>query len=664
MKRALRSRFGTGALAAGLLCAGAAATPAFASWFDKDLPVPPWGMDAAKTPTPDYAKNAEAVVLYDETVETVDAGGHATERHREAIRILGPGGRNNPCSVTYDVDEKVNSFHVWTIAADGKTFPAQQTDFVEVGDTQDRILVATQKTRIARPPGMDPGAVMVCESEKQMAPYVKEAIWGLQDNIPFVQQDFELDLPPGVPHAPEWHGHAPVTPTEVEPNHWRWEVRDEAALDLRGIPSRPDWFAIADRMSVLWGELAQANDDARWKALGQWATQLEANRPDPSPEITAKTEEVLTGTTDFYSKLQRITEHIQRNVRYFVVERGIGGIQAHPAADIFRNGYGDCKDKTTLLISMLSVAGIHAFYVPVDDRRGVVDPRMPSFYGNHMITAIEVPHDVEDKRLEAVVKAVDGKRYLIFDPTNETTPVGNLPSYLQGSYGILSAGEQSQLIALPVLPPDANGTTSTGAFKIADDGTISGSIAISHTGPEGAELRLMLKQTDAKERHDVFETYVATQLPGASVDSLDIVQPTTFDKPIELHFKVSAANYVKHAGPLLLVRPWVMDSMAQEFDDKPRKLPIELDATGDWHDSFDIALPAGYVVDESPDPVSIDLDFASYHSSVTAKDNQLHYERELVVRQVELPAERAADFRKLEGQIVADQHGMAVLKQQ
>ena len=28
--------------------------------------------------------------------------------------------------------------------------------------------------------------------------------------------------------------------------------------------------------------------------------------------------------------------------------------------DIFRNRYGDCKDKTTLLISMLQVAGIQA----------------------------------------------------------------------------------------------------------------------------------------------------------------------------------------------------------------------------------------------------------------------------------------------------------------
>jgi hypothetical protein len=100
------------------------------------------------------------------------------------------------------------------------------------------------------------------------------------------------------------------------------------------------------------------------------------------------------------------------------------------------------------------------------------------------------------------------------------------------------------------------------------------------------------------------------------------------------------------------------------FNDKPRTVPIDLNATGRWHDSFDITLPAGYVVDETPDPVNVDTDFATYHSTITAKGNQLHYERELVVRQVQLPADKAAAFRHLESAILTDEKGTAVLKKQ
>ena len=105
-------------------------------------------------------------------------------------------------------------------------------------------------------------------------------------------------------------------------------------------------------------------------------------------------------------------------------------------------------------------------------------------------------------------------------------------------------------------------------------------------------------------------------------------------------------------------------SYSLPFDDKPRVYPIDLDATGRWRDSFDITIPPGYVIDETPDPVSIDVGFASYHSATTAKGNLLHYEREYIVRQVEIPPAKAADFRLLESTILADEKDSAVLKKQ
>ena len=87
---------------------------------------------------------------------------------------------------------------------------------------------------------------------------------------------------------------------------------------------------------------------------------------------------------------------------------------------------------------------------------------------------------------------------------------------------------------------------------------------------------------------------------------------------------------------------------------KQRAYAIELGHPGQWRDSFDIDIPTGYVVDETPNPVDVNVDFASYKSSVSVSGNKLHYEREYVVRQVEIPPAKAADFRKLEGAILED----------
>ncbi|MFZ1087046.1 MAG: DUF3857 domain-containing protein [Terracidiphilus sp.] len=654
-------------LAAGLLMG--ACIPAHAglsSLFggDKHDPVPQWGLDAAKTPTPAYVKDAGSVVLYDEYVETVDVQGRATERERYALRILKPQGRHDRCRVSFDVDEKINSFRAWTIAADGKQYQAQDTDFVDVGDTGIPVMLSTSKARVVRPPAEDVGAVVICESEELLAPYQQENVWEIQSGIPIVFQALEVDLPAGRAHSEAWHKYTPVKPVEVAPNHWRWEIKDMPALDLRDLRSGPEWRALAARMSVQWGDAAVEGTDNQWRAIGEWTTTLEANRPDPSPEITTETQSLIAGAPDFYTKLSRITEYIQKNIRYFIVERGIGGWQANHAGDIFRNRYGDCKDKTTLLISMLQVAGIHALYVPVDSHRGFVDPDAPSRYGNHMITAIEIPADVQDARLKAIVKAKDGKRYLIFDPTDERTPAGNLRSDLQGGYGTLAAGASSQIIALPVLDPDASGTEEKGSFTLSADGTLSGSVDTTHIGSEGGEFRTFLKYTDEKERREAWERYVAQTLPGVTLDAFEFTQPSALDKPLEFHYKVTARQYSHQAGPLVLVRPRVVGSDARPFDDKPRVYPIDLEATGRWRDSFDITIPAGYAVDEIPDPVALDLDFASYHSTVSAKGSVLHYEREYVVRQVEIPATKVGDFRRLESTILSDEKNAAVLKKQ
>jgi hypothetical protein len=641
-----------------------APAPGSAGIFNKSQPLPDWAVQASKTHTPDYAKDASAVILYDEYVETIDANGRPTERERRAIRILKPQGRKNTCEVGFDVDEKINYFRVWTLASDEKQYMAQDTDFAEVGDTQIPIMLSTYKERIVHPPAADVGATIFCESEEILRPYMHEKVWRIQNGIPIVFQALELDLHPGHTHSQAWHSFNAVTPFEIAPNHWRWELRDMPALDLRDIPSHPEWEALAARMSVQWGDAAVDGTDNEWKAIGSWITGLEADRAVPSPDITSYTQSLIAGASDFYTKLSRITDNIQKNIRYFVVSRGISGFQANHAADIFRNRYGDCKDKTTLLIAMLRVAGINAYYMPVDDRRGIVDPVDPSLYGNHMITAIEVPGYVNDSRLMAITNGQNGRRYLIFDPTDERTPVGNLRSDLQGSYGTLAAGPASQVLALPILPPDANGNLRKGSFTLAADGTLSGQVDSTHMGSEGAEIRLDLKYTDEKERRQALENSVARDVPGAILNSFQYVQPSELDKPLELHYKLTAAQYAHQAGPLLLVRPRVVGTHSIAFNDKPRSVPINLYATGRWHDTFDITLPPGYVVDETPDPVNLSFDFATYHSTVTAKGDQLHYERELVVKQVELSAARAADFRKLESAILMDEKAIAVLKKQ
>jgi hypothetical protein len=108
----------------------------------------------------------------------------------------------------------------------------------------------------------------------------------------------------------------------------------------------------------------------------------------------------------------------------------------------------------------------------------------------------------------------------------------------------------------------------------------------------------------------------------------------------------------------------VLGSDELEADRKERHVPINLGETMQEQDDYSITLPAGYAVDEIPDPVKLDLGFASYESSSNVKDNVLHYTRTYTVREVTLPADRYTDVQKLSGVIAADEQSRAVLKKQ
>jgi hypothetical protein len=650
-------------LAASFTCS----IPAIAK--DKSEPAPQWAVDAAKTPTPASAKDASAVILFDEYLITVDDQNHAIEREREAIRILKPQGRGyTHCSIGYDIDEKLNYFRSWTISPDGRQFQAMDSDFVDHGAYEGAVLQFTERIRTVNPPASDPGSVVVCETEEHLRPYMDEEEWGIQSSIPYVFEALELALPPGGHYAESWGKVPPVKPIEVGANHLRWEIKDMPALDLENIHATPAWGALAARMSVKWGDAAVKGTDNQWREIGLWQEQLEEHRPDPTPEITAKAQELIAGAPDFYTKLSRITDYIQKNIRYFIIERGIGGWQAHYAGDIYRNRYGDCKDKATLLISMLQAVGIRAHYLHVDSRRGIIDPEDPSLEGNHMISAIEIPDGVSDPRLLALVKAVNGKTLLIFDPTDEETPVGLIRAALQGAYGNISNGTDSQVLPLPVLPPESAGLTRKGSFTLTADGELAGDVSEVFIGDDATNERWFIKDNDSKELHERLENGLGSDLPGLTFKGFEFRGAADLDKPLDLDLHLSTTGYAHPAGPLLLIRPRVLGSHAQAVPDvmegKPRAYSIEIGHPGRWHDSFDITIPPGYVVDETPDPINIDLDFASYHSTVTAKGNVLHYDREYTVRQVEIPPAKAQSFRQLESAIFTDEKGTAVLKKQ
>jgi transglutaminase-like putative cysteine protease len=639
-----------------LLCCG----PAFASTPD----LPDWVTQAAaaKVDIPDGAHPKAAVLLEDKLL-TVTADGQITERYREVIRILRPQGRDYARPAAwFNKDHKLLSFHVWSIGPDGHKYTMKDKDIVEVGASEWGILYSDVRYKTADVPGADPGGVVAYESTTQYPIYSGDQPWEFQNSIPTARSVFEIDLPQGWQHRALWRKYTSVEPTEVQPNCFRWELKNIPGIDLESVTMAPAEGALAARMEVYFSANPLPDAPQLWTRIGEWYTQLAAPQSEGPMDIADQSRSLTSAQADFMERIQKIATFMQQQIRYVGIEIGIGGFVPHTAEEIYHNRYGDCKDKATLMISMLDAVGVRATWVMVDTERGVIDPKLPSLMGNHMIMAIEIPKGYDNPALKAVVTAKTGKRYLIFDPTNQYVPIGLLPTYLQGSTGMLMAGADSEAIALPVLAPASDTVNRTASFTLADDGSLTGSVTVKRLGASSDDLRFAFTTDSEKDKRESLENSLRSDFSLFTVNKETIENIDSLNQPLVLSYDVTASSYAKNAGGFMLVRPRVVSSDALELTDEPRKFPIEFASTGDWRDSFDVKIPAGYTVDDLPDPVNVDAGFASYHSEVKADAGVLHYSREYVVKKLELSADEYPELRKFEGEIYADENRSAVLK--
>ena len=556
----------------------------------------------------------------------------------------------------------MHSLHVWSIAADGHPYTLSDKEIAETSNEEYGILYDDLHLKIAKAPAADPGAIVAYEYERTDRPYVQEHTWRFQDSIPTLHSVFELVLPSDWHYSVASRKDEGIVTSQPAPGHYRWQLDRISGIDTEDVPMVPEFESMAGRLVVRYSSNPMPTGDAQWIAVGNWYSTLQAPRALPTPEIAAKATELVAGQTDFMAKIQNIANYMQRNIRYVGIEIGVGGWQPHSADEIFRYRYGDCKDKATLLRAMLASVGIHATLVGVDDRRGYIDPNIPSIYGDHAIAAIEVPEGYTNPALQSVVTAKSGKRYLIFDPTNEWVPIGQIPPYEQGSYGILSEGGQSQLIALPVLPPTADRIDRTIHAQLAADGSLEATVVEQRFGEDAAHPRVLFSEDSQQQQRDSLEKRLRTDLSSVSIEKLSAAHPTDLAHPLEIDYSFRVSGYARSAGDLLLVRPRIYGSDAWPLPREPRAWPIDLGAVQTRTDHFDVTLPPGYVVDELPDPVSLDTDFASYHSAVTADATALHYTREYTVKELQLDASRYDDVRKFSERIAYDEAASAVLK--
>jgi hypothetical protein len=630
---------------------------------------PQWMRAVVNAPLPEHDEKTDAVLLYSEKSVNIQSIDKIKSHVRVVYKILRPGGREYGIAfVHFNAHSKINNLKGWCIPSQGKDYEIKDKESLEVSipKIDGSELISDVRAKLLQIPAADPGNFVGYEYDEDEQPMVLQDVWSFQREIPGRELHYSLQLPAGWVYKAFWINYPETKPSESG-NQLEWIVKDIKAI--RSEPEMPPIEGVAGQMVVSYFPSGGPSNNGftTWQEMGKWYLNLTSGRRDASPQITQQVASLTASSSTPLAKMKALATFVQHDVRYVAIELGIGGFQPHAASEVFTHHYGDCKDKATLLSSMLSQIGVESFYVVINSERGTVSAATPASVGafNHAILAIKLPEKLSDPSLVATVQHPRLGTLLYFDPTNELTPFGEIGGYLQENYGLLVTPEGGELVELPKQAPAMNSIARTGMLTLDASGTLKGEVNETRLGDRASSERWRLRNvTKSADQIKPIEDLLAGSLSLFRITQASVLNLRQTDQPFGFHYAFEAQNYAKNAGGLLLVRPRVLGTKSSGILEtkEPRKFPIEFEGPSRDTDSFDITIPAGYVVDEFPAAVDADYGFASYHSKTEVKGNLIHYTRTIEVKDLSVPLAKVDDLKKLYRIIAGDERNTVVLK--
>jgi transglutaminase-like putative cysteine protease len=612
---------------------------------------PGWLREASTRKIPDYDAKVPGVVLLRETRTVVDESGRLVVSTREALKVLSREGRTdaNAFQIYEAGNSKVRDVRAWMIAPSG--------ELLKLGKeaAYDRALTNNDTYNDIRVRGIDgrdkadPGSVFGFEIVSEDRALFSQFEWYVQTRLPVLLSRRVLALPSGWRAESVTFNQPDIRPS-VEGSTYTWEARDLPFVEPE--PSSPHLFSLVPRVAVTYyppagGKSSAAPVFGNWQDVSRWVTAITEEQAQPDDALAAKARALTANAKTEMDRIQAIGWFVQ-GVKYVSIQIGVGrggGYRPQPAADVLTKEYGDCKDKATLMRALLKAVGISSYLVVIySSDRSYVHEGWPSPQQfNHAIVAVRVS---EDTKAGAIVQHPVLGRLLIFDPTNGSTPAGDLPGYEQNSPALIAAGDQGDLVRTPETPPSANVSERDIHAALDAGGKLTARLSEVFSGQSAASERGTYNSRGLAEFRKLIENWISLGAKGATISKVVPVDAFLQGR-FRLEAEFEAPGYAQiRAGRLMIFKPAIVGRRQSiTFTETKRSYPVLLNAAA-FNEKVRIQLPAAFKVDELPDAQKLETPFGKYVSSCEVKDGELVFARSLEIDSATVPADRYQAVRE------------------
>lgn len=310
---------------------------------------------------------------------------------------------------------------------------------------------------------------------------------------------------------------------------------------------------------------------------------------DSTNSYKSLVDSLTVGCKSEVEKIEKLKNYVA-NIRYEAIELGSNGLKPRKPKKVIETGYGDCKDKSLLLITLLKEINIIAHpAVLLTADKGYINKNFPRWNFNHMI-----------------VFCKDSNNYSHWiDPTVTFCPLDEIPWQDEGLYAMIIRDKGDyEFKATPLSSSDKNTTKINLKEKIISDSLARYEVQMEFFGEKDLQYRNRFYAYNNDDRNQAITSLLNKEFISSKIDSLKFSDFNDLKTPFKINFQFESENFVTKQGNIYFFN---YDVIRRELDmelpnSKERLYPIFNEFPFQTKTSIEIEYPSNLLtVNALPD---------------------------------------------------------------
>jgi hypothetical protein len=365
-----------------------------------------------------------------------------------------------------------------------------------------------------------------------------------------------------------------------------------------------------------------------WDEMASWYWGLVKDQFVADDDVRRRVAEATRGLKDDRAKVRAIYDYVVQKTRYVALEFGIHGFKPYSCAQIFARGFGDCKDKATLIVTMLKELGIPSTIV-------IVRTGMRGDFETEPASLAPFDHAI------AYVPSLD----LYLDGTAEYTGSTELPAMDRGALALqVNEGRRAKLVHLPDPPPSESVTSRKLDIVVAADGSAQIESISRVTGANASGYRQRY-HAEVSRKQRITED-LAGDFAGLEVLSVEAPDIDNVDEKVGIRVRAKARDLARRDGESISIPVGPREHMVRDLAPlSQRKQDVRIHAMTTTENDWTIHLPPGMHVIRAPLASEVHRAFGSVRVEVELSLPVIHVKTTVTVDRTRILAVEYPDLR-------------------